>query len=322
MVQARQIYSFLTIGELGWDGPWRAAATGALDHILACGLQEDGTFVHAFDDCGAVSDGRPDLYNQAFGMFALGHAARVLGRQDAAKAAVRAMDRLEEAWRRSEGGFWEGEITPCPPYRQNPHMHMFEAGVSLFRATGDERWKELFEGVGAMFQARFQDAETGAVTEYFDADWMRLPGEIGVVVEPGHCLEWAWLFETSYANGAGVAVAERLGAFARRFGLCAQRGVAINEVSLDGRIIDGNARLWPQTERIKAAVARHNRLRCPETEAEVVAAYAGLIPYLDTPCPGVWRDRWLASGDWQIEDAPASSFYHIVCALNELITFA
>jgi mannose/cellobiose epimerase-like protein (N-acyl-D-glucosamine 2-epimerase family) len=321
MVQARQIYSFLTIGELGWDGPWRAAVTGSLDHILALGIHADGTFVHAFDDSGAVGDSRPDLYNQAFGMFALGHAARVLGRSDAAQVAARTMDRLDETWRRPEGGFWEGEITPCPPYRQNPHMHMFEAGVSLFRATGDARWQVLFEDIGALFQSRFQHAEMGAVTEYFDANWTPLPGRQGAIVEPGHCLEWAWLFETSYADGAGVAVAERLSAFARRFGLCAQRGVAINEVSLDGEIIDGNARLWPQTERLKAAVARHARLRQAETEAEVVSAYAGLVPYLATPYPGVWRDRWLANGDWQIEAAPASSFYHIVCALNELLTF-
>lgn len=320
MVQARQIYSFLTIGELGWDGPWREVVEGSLNFLLANGILPDGTFAHSFDDHGAVLDSRRDLYNQAFTIFALGHAARVLGRTDAIVAATRVMDRLDAAWRRAEGGFWEGEITPCPLYRQNPHMHMFEAGVSMFRATGDTRWQALYEGIGALFIGRFQDAATGAVTEYFDSKWTRLPGKRGAIVEPGHCLEWAWLFETSYDDGSGIAVAERLGAFARRYGVCPDRGVAINEISLDGSVIDANARLWPQTERLKAAVARHKRLRSEETDSEVLAAYIGMLPYLDTPCSGVWRDRWLANSDWQIEDAPASSFYHIVCALNELIS--
>lgn len=317
-VQARQIYSFVAIGALGWSGPWKAIVERAMGILLEHGV-EGANFVHLFDEQGNVVDRRRDLYDHAFGLFALAHAARALGDERLEAVAHKVMDEMDANWRRPEGGFWEGEITACPPYRQNPHMHMFEAGLALSQVSGHPRWRSLVEELGLLFRSRFQNADTGAVTEYFSADWHRLETESGRIVEPGHCLEWAWLFEAAWADGAGTPVADALVQFARQHGICAERGVAINEVSLDGEILDGNARLWPQTERLKAAVIRYRRLGSEAERREVVAAYQGLAAYFDTPCRGVWYDRWLADGEWVAEDAPASSFYHIVCGLTELL---
>jgi mannose/cellobiose epimerase-like protein (N-acyl-D-glucosamine 2-epimerase family) len=36
---------------------------------------------------------------------------------------------------------------------------------------------------------------TRALLEYFDADLQPAGGQEGCNVEPGHCFEWAWLFE-------------------------------------------------------------------------------------------------------------------------------
>lgn len=318
-VQARQIFSFIEIGRLGWDGPWRALANQGVDLLLGRGRSPDGHFAHLFDANGEVVDRRLDLYDHAFGLFALGHAAQALGRTDALAAANDVMDLMDGRWRRPEGGFWEGEITPCPPYRQNPHMHMFEASLALSRAGGGDRWVELGNQLATLFTGRLQDSATGAITEYFDSDWRPLPGAEGAIVEPGHCLEWAWLFETGRGGGSGVETAEALRGFALKHGICSARGVAMNEVSLTGDIVDANARLWPQTERLKAAVARYRRTLAPEDRTEVLSAYAGLTRYFDTPCRGVWFDRWRADGSWIEEDAPASSFYHILGGLSELM---
>lgn len=305
-VQARQIYSFCALGQLGWQGPWRDIVARALDILLSRGLLASGHCVHMFNDDGQVISTAPDLYDHAFALFALGHAGQALGRADALDAARRMREAMT-AWQRPEGGFWEGELTPCPPYRQNPHMHMFEAAL----ANG---WTDLADTLRHLFTTRLWDADSGAVTEYFDHNWQRLPGGEGAIVEPGHCLEWAWLldpFDTKLSDGLVV--------FARRHGIDQARGVAINEVNLDGAVIDSSARLWPQTERLKAAVIRYNRLRTAEEGAEIVAAWQGLKRFLHTSVPGLWHDRMLADGSFRAEAAPASSFYHIVCALNELI---
>lgn len=319
-VQARQIFSFCTIGRLGWDGPWREIVTRAVDILITRGRRADGLFCHLFDETGAVSNHALDLYDHAFGLFALAHAGQMLDRPDLFDIAEEIQDRLDQDWRRPEGGFWEGELTPCPPYRQNPHMHMFEAALAHSRFSGRPRWRLMVDELAALFRNRFQDSASGAVTEYFDRDWGRLPGEEGIIAEPGHCLEWAWLFEVGFDDGSGVPVSDALTAFARSNGLCTSHGVAINEVRTDGSIRDAGARLWPQTERLKAAIARLNRTGSREEELEAISAYKGLIRYWDTPALGVWRDRLNADGSWVEEDAPASSFYHIVCALHELLS--
>lgn len=316
-VQARQIYSFVTLGALQWEGPWIEIVTNALAHLVGKGRRGDGLFVHLFDQEGQVCNSSLDLYDHAFGLFALGHAAIGLNRDDLARVAIEIGEIMMATWWRPEGGFWEGELTPCPPFRQNPHMHMFEAALVNQRASGAPLWQDMAERLSGLAAQAFQDPATGAITEYFDRDWGRLEAGTGDIVEPGHCMEWAWLFGQKGAGG--VAVADRLTGFARRFGIDDKKGVCINEVYLDGRVRDGGARLWPQTERLKAAIARFRRTRAGEDADEIVAAYRGLSLYLATDVPGVWRDRLTDAGTWIDEPAPASSFYHIVCALDELL---
>lgn len=316
-VQARQIYSYVTIGALGWSGEWRKIANTAVDHLVTRGRRGDGLFVHLFDAHGAVCNTSRDLYDQAFGLFAMGHAGIALERQDLLDVANEVGAAMMADWWRPEGGFWEGELTPCPPYRQNPHMHMFEAALVNFRASGNPLWSDMLEKLSGLALGRFRDAATGAITEYFDSDWNALPAGEGDIVEPGHCMEWAWLFEQK--GGDGIAMSDGLTTFARRHGIDHRLGVCINEVYLDGRVRNGGARLWPQTERLKAAVARYSRLGDAGEAAEIVAAYNGLCLYFSTPAPGCWRDRLTQEGAWIEEPAPASSFYHIVCALNELL---
>lgn len=315
-VQARQIYSFCTLGRMGWDGPWRKVAERALDLLLAKGI-EQGKCIHLFSPEGEVVDRGLDLYNHAFALFALAHAGYVLDRPDAFAAARAVGDSMRE-WQRPEGGYWEGVLTPCPPFRQNPHMHMFEAAWSHSLVNRDDDWQATVESLRALFTTKLRDPRSGAVTEYFDQQWHRLPATIGQIAEPGHCLEWAWLFYVVFDDAEAHAVADGLTEFARKTGICPTRDVAINEVLLDGSVRDGSARLWPQTERLKAAVARFRRAPSAEEADQIVRAYRGLSCYFATPVAGSWWDKMDARGAFVQEAAPASSFYHIVCALNEL----
>ena len=104
----------------------------------------------------------------------------------------------------------------------------------------------LFESAAHLWKAKL------------DAELQPLEGENGRIVEPGHCFEWAGLFETlaQWDMPEATALSDRMTRFARRHGLCPVRGVAINEVLIDGSIRNAAARLWPQTERPKAALAR------------------------------------------------------------------
>lgn len=315
-VQARQIYSFCTIGRMGWSGPWRQVTSRALDILLDRGMDDDRC-VHLFSPQGTVVDRSRDLYDHAFLLFTLAHAGEVLGRPDALEAARRIRTGLA-GWKRTQGGYWEGELTPCPPYRQNPHMHLFEAAYSHMRIDPDDQWNIMMRDLRRLFIDRLVDQPTGAVTEYFDDSWNKLEGSTGQIVEPGHCFEWSWLLSVAFEDPESRATADRLAEFARGHGICTTRDVAINEVSLDGSILDSNARLWPQTERLKTAVARHRRAGDANEIEEIIRAYRGLALYWTTPVPGTWWDLMDTVGSFRQEAAPASSFYHIVCALHQL----
>jgi mannose/cellobiose epimerase-like protein (N-acyl-D-glucosamine 2-epimerase family) len=318
-VQARQIYSFCEIGRLGWSGDWRTPVEAALVPFLAHGRTERGHFVHMFDEEGAVCDTRPDLYNLAFGLLALAYAGRALGRPELFALAVEIRTNVLNKWERPEGGYWEGEVTPCPPHRQNPHMHLLEASLALYSCTQDKAWFDIAKNIITLFKTHLQDSVSGAVKEYFDAHWQPFAGAQGEIVEPGHCFEWSWLLEVAPQELRDVAASEALLGFARVHGICAERGVAINQMDAQGGVLDANARLWPQTERIKSAVVRYKRTAAPQDGAEIVAAFAGLERYFTTDISGLWYDTIDAHGAALQEPSPASSFYHIVCALSELI---
>lgn len=320
-VQARMVYSFCRIGALGWRGPWRKEAEATLNALLAQGKREDGFFVHSFNAEGGVFDHRADLYDQAFMLFCFAHAGEFLNRPDLFSEAERLMDRLEADWNRPSGGFFEGEIVD-PAYRlQNPHMHLAEAFLALAAATGKARWSILAEEMADLCRRRFIDRKSGALTEYFTQDLEPAAGVKGRIVEPGHCCEWAWLFENPLLKDRKgcIDLSDRLVAFARSHGVDRNRGVMINEVGLDGALHNANARLWPQTERLKAALARFRRTGETDEANEAVQAFAGLQVFLKTPVSGLWRDKLQADGQWVCEPAPGSSLYHITCSLAELI---
>ena len=85
---------------------------------------------------------------------------------------------------------------------------------------------------------------------------------------------------------------------------------------------DPKARLWSQTEWLKAALilARSESAgaRRRGYHADAIAAAKALLLYLETPVRGLWRDKLLGDGTWVDEPAPASSFYHIIDSLRVL----
>ncbi|MFG1395031.1 AGE family epimerase/isomerase [Xanthobacter agilis] len=318
-VQARHTYSFCEIGRLGWAGDWRGLANATVDYLLAHGRRADGLFIHAFTTDGAVLDARADLYDQAFMLFCLGHASKALGRPELLDAADAHIAVLERDHAHPAGGFVETDM-PRPFRHQNPHMHFFEAFSALYGVSGRSEWKARAEAMAQLCRDRFMDAATGALVEYFTEDLRPAPGLDGTLVEPGHCFEWAWLFEGLVPWGwPGDVMSDRLTAFGRAHGIDPVRGIAINEVTTAGVVHKATARLWPQTERLKVALARLRRLGTAAEAEEARRAYAGLKLYLDMPVPGTWQDVSNPDGTWVDMPAPGSSLYHITCALAELI---
>lgn len=323
-VSARQAYVFAEAGRLGWSGPWKELVAGALAFLAKHGRRDDGGLKAMMDADGRVTDDGPDLYDQAFYLFALAHAFGTLGDTVYRDDAVRLMSLLDGRMANPAGGYEEA-LTRKLPLRSNPHMHLLEAALAWLSVDQGAQWRRLGGGIVSLCRQNFIDRQRGLLLEEFDGDWQPLHADEARPTEPGHNFEWAWLLYRwrAVTGESTIDLAEGLLGFAERHGVDSHRGVAFNSLRADGVAIDATARLWPQTERLKAnlAAAEHAKSSggdsAPAVERAGLAA-AALLRYLETPVAGLWRDRMLVDGSLVDEPAPASTFYHIICAISEL----
>jgi mannose/cellobiose epimerase-like protein (N-acyl-D-glucosamine 2-epimerase family) len=317
-VQARQIYVYAQAGRLGWRGPWRSVVQRGLVRLYEDYLRPDGLCRTLLDAEGRPLDETAMLYDQAFVLFALA-SARSAGIDDASleERAVRLRDRLLSEAPASGGLIEAGEH----PYQSNAHMHLLEASLAWEECGGDPAWGTLADRIVALARSHFIDREGGFLREFFDAHWAPAPGEDGALVEPGHQFEWAWLL-ARYArlrnDPEAVRAALGLYRFGRR-GVAERPVIAIDALNDDGTVRSGRARLWPQTEWLKASLILAEAGGEVDREAmldDAASAMRALWLYL-TP-EGLWRDKLLPQGGFLDEAAPASSFYHIMAAYGQI----
>jgi len=317
-VQARQIWSYVEAGRLGWEGPWRRAVESGCRYFETYHLDKDGACRTLLNSDGSPLDETIVLYDQAFSMLALSAARRVVADGDRLEDAAMRMRGLLSERRHVRGGYKEAGKHP---YQSNPHMHLLEACLAWHDVGGDSTWLEMADGLVDLALSSFIDARGGFLREFFDADWQPFDGEDGRLVEPGHQFEWAWLLARYAAlrkRPEALEAAEGLYEYGLR-GVDERTGIALDALNDDGRPRGGRARLWPQTEWLKAALKlaevgdpAHASQRLKEAEAALGAINGYLLPF------GLWRDKRLANGSFIEEPAPASSFYHIVGAYSQL----
>ena len=320
-VQPRQIYSYAVAGLLSWDGPWKQALEHGLDFYLGKYRRPDGFMRTLVASDGSPLDDKVDLYDQAFGLFGLAMASSVLPeRADLPALAVSLREALYAKLKHPVAGF-EESVPRTLPLLSNPHMHLFEASLAWVEAGGDAAWRTMADEIAELALAKFIDPNSGGLREYYDGDWNPAPGVDGRIVEPGHQFEWGWLL-LRWGKLAGrddaTKAALRMIAIGDGPGVDPARGVAIFALLDDMSVHDDIARLWAQTERIKAGVLAAQVTADDRWWTTAAEGAEGLIKYFDTAVKGLWRDKLRADGTFIDEAAPASSFYHIVCAILEL----
>jgi mannose-1-phosphate guanylyltransferase/mannose-6-phosphate isomerase len=324
-VQARQAFVYATAGLAGWGGPWRSAVAHGLESLAQRYRRPDGLYRTLADEDGSPLDERAFLYDQAFVLLALAAAAKagVEPRRCAVEAAeLRGV--LFERFARPAGGFLEQEQRGST-FQSNPHMHLLEAALAWCETDTNAEWEALAQSIVRLCLTHFVDADSGMLREFFDDAGAPVSGFPGRIIEPGHQFEWAWLL-SRWAERSGDAAAEaaagRLFDIGERYGIDPLRGVAIDVLLADMSPHSRQARLWPQTERLKAALLL--AARAPDTaqraalEKSALAAAEGLAHYLHTSIPGLWHDKMRPDGTFVAEPSPASSFYHIACAIDVL----
>jgi mannose-6-phosphate isomerase len=319
-VQPRQLYALHIAHRLGATLD-EAVLSAGLQSFTARYVRPDGLVRSLVSDDGLVLDERATLYDQAFALLALAVLRADFGPETEASA-ISLRTAIITRLGRPQG--FETTIPPSPLLASNPHMHLLEACLAWIEAGGDAEWSRLAHIIIDLALDHFIDPVSGSLLEFFDDQWRPAAGQAGRMVEPGHQFEWAWLLlrwsrlnprlpRATPARAAAMRLIEQ----GETFGVDRARQVAINGLLDDFSIHDAEARLWPQTERIKAWCLAAAQLEAPWWDI-VADAVEGLELYLNTPVRGLWFDRMTGDGVLVDGPAPASSFYHIVCAIEAL----
>jgi mannose-6-phosphate isomerase len=317
-VQPRQIYAFSRAPHLGWHGDAHGIVERGMGFFLTHYCRPDGLYRTLVAPDGSPLDNSALLYDQAFALLGIASARRLLGPDPALdEAGSELFDALYSQLKRVGPGFYSGLPTRFP-LLSNPHMHLFEAALAWREISTDPAWRTLADELGELALTRFVDARSGAVHETFDEAWLPAPGVEGRRIEPGHQFEWAWLLLRWHPanDSAARRAASRLIDIGEQAGV--RNGLAIDGLLDDLTVHDANARLWPQTERCKAAALAAALTGESRHWANAAAAAQGLLRYFQTPTAGLWFDRISAAGVLHDSPAPASSFYHIVAAIDAL----
>lgn len=311
-VQARQTYVYADAALRYGDTAARDKAVRAFSWATSAYWADAGGFVFSVDDTGTVVDGTRDAYEQAFAIFAAAWLLRAAPDCGAEKWIARTFAFLDEQLAAPNGGYRES-LPPKTQRRQNPHMHLLEACLACYETTGENAYLDRARAIYKLFADHWFAPDGGYLGEYFTDDWQPVEKQR---FEPGHHMEWTWLLQRlSERTGLDTAQAAALHATAEKHGRTAN-GLLIDECAPDGTPTIATKRSWPQTEDVKGQLAMFERTGDKAYLDRAGAAVSNLFAHYLRP-NGTWQDRLDVDGSGMTPNAPASTFYHVVLALNE-----
>ena len=320
-VQGRQTYVFTEALRMGWK-PDTAAdhiAMG-LSTLAGPGLRSDGLPGRVLNaDGSGMIDDAVDLYDTAFVLYALAESAIALdGAEEALTSAADILKAVDAKLRAPDGGYFEHLPVIDQARHQNPHMHFLEACLALHRAEPNGDHITRAGEIVSLFDQFFTAGPGDLLGEHFALGWTQPTGRDADIVEPGHQFEWVWLLH-AYARASGTPVHPRAGAlYTFACSTLDEEGRALQEVTREGAVADGSRRTWPQTEALKAHLAMFEATGEERFAAAACRSFDVLMDEYLTP-EGGWIDQYDATGKPMAHIMPASTGYHVVLAMAELM---
>ncbi|MDD9908416.1 MAG: AGE family epimerase/isomerase [Ahrensia sp.] len=321
---ARQIYVFAKAKQMGWSGDAAAAVEHGLAFFNQAGEASWGGWFKTFDATSQPLDLNEDVYDHAFIRLAMSQ-AKLAGFRNLDAISDRNDEFLHSMIVRDGGGSqlgYQEDSAGTLPRRSNPHMHMLEAALASYEATGNEASLQTAAHIADLFEQKFFCKDRLILLEAFTAD-LGTDATTSADWEPGHHFEWAWLL-WRYGECAGRDMTPamlKLMASAKGFGVNPVSGLAHDVIQPDGSPRHQSARCWPQTEWLKAELAlarsgQRHAVYAAERVAERLWSH-----YVEPAPEGLWNDVCDVAGQPISQSVPASTFYHIICAMDEYLTF-
>lgn len=327
MVQARQIAVYASAALEGLHETGAPLAIEAGRRMAESFLEADGQpgWVFSIDRKGQVVDPRRDLYAHAFVLFALAWLRRIDPAPLWLEATSRTLAFLERDFAdREHGGYWDQLPRRSGLRHQNPHMHLFEALIAQGTIDRDPAVITRAADLDRLGRERFLHPVSAALREQFHDDWRVFPDDGQGSVEPGHQMEWAWLWG-EYEQLTGLdrsATSRALVDRALLTGVDPRDGRIVDQCDEAGAITKVSSRSWPHAEAAKALAQR-----IAAGEFGYLPVYCAIVDRLlsrfcDGPAPGGWIDQFDEADAPVSAFMPASSLYHVYFGLRTLASLA
>jgi mannose/cellobiose epimerase-like protein (N-acyl-D-glucosamine 2-epimerase family) len=330
-VIGRQLYVLSRAACGGVEGAGELAERTATA-LMQYGRGDDGQFVSRLSADGTVLDATADLYDIAFALFGLAWWYRYSSDPRAIELATASVTHLGATMRSPSGHGFVDRLPGKWKHLQNPHMHLFEAAIFLTAFTGQVSFRALSEELFDLARNKLVDPLSGTLAEEFDDAWCPVTGSQGKIrIEPGHQFEWAWLLDrwaTLTGDDAALRLSRNLFDFAINHGIDPASGLVFDAVCPQGKPLEKDLRIWPNTELLKAQVAiaeREGRAQCHLIDQTISRVFRHYLESAPTGgCTSLGRGFWV---DYLKADArqlncdhvPASTMYHIMFAFSETL---
>lgn len=327
MVQARQVATYCRAKLDGlYDGTENALRCLAAVERLYYGRDGHPGWVFSIAPNDAVASGMRDLYAHAFILFAYGWAIRLSDEKRYRQIARRTAEEINLIFATGNNGYLDSVPAQDALRRQNPHMHLLEAYLVLFDATGDDFYLVQSRALVRLAVDHLIDRRSGLLLEFFNAQWAPSEPPGCNHVEPGHLFEWAWLLHEYERlalpeNAEAIAIREITDRFMNvgtARGCDPDTGLVFNAMTENGVVLDRSTRIWPQTEMLRLISRRDSLLKKTTFSAEQIGM-TFLERYAPERLNGGWIDRLDPDDKICVDHMPASSLYHIYGAGRELV---
>ena len=222
---------------------------------------EYGCWYEAVAPDGKLINGNKRLYSQAFVIFALAHAYVITKEPRYLNAALLTWKEIGYRFADANSGYKAGMNRDFSQTlldnSQNPIMHLYEALLALYEASGSH---EAFEGANSIgnFVANklLQGMEDGSarIPELYDTHWKVLDQAHDGYIDIGHQFEWAYLFSAGAEAGLNpilAGVADRLLNYAMDKGYDIADSGVYSSMTPDGKV-NRNKGYWQQAEALRA----------------------------------------------------------------------
>lgn len=283
-----------------------------------------------------VLDATNHAYGLAFVLLAHAH-AHMAGVEGAKAGIAQTVDLLEQRFWEPLHGLYADEATAdwqLSPYRgQNANMHLCEALLAAFDATGEARYLDRAALLAEHITVRQAALAGGLVWEHYRSDWSvdwdyNKDDKSNIFrpwgFQPGHLTEWAKLLLLIHERRPEHGLVQRAQHFfdtAMTSSWDAEHGGLFYGFAPDGSVCDSDKYFWVQAESFAAAA----RLAVVTGEARYWSDYDRLWAYawahfVDHEHGAWWRILRADNSKISDEKSPAGKVdYHTMGACHDIL---